>query len=89
MFMVVLSSHVWPHTWGITWGPPGIPWGVLAPLLLFIPAEYIHALCLFLWDLLYSIPVREYNKSRYLGVHFGSAPDTPRPLSRACTGPIL
>ena len=25
--------------------------GVLAPLLLFIPAEYAHALGLFLWDL--------------------------------------
>jgi len=34
------------------------PWGVLAPLLLFILAGYAHALGLFLWDLRYSIPVR-------------------------------
>jgi len=89
MFMVVLSRHAWPHTWGITWRPPGISLGVLAPLLLFIPAEYAHALGLFLWDLRYSIPVRAYNKSQYLAVHSGSAPDTPGPLSRACTGPFL
>ena len=28
------------------------------------------------------------NKSRYLAVRSGSAPDTPGPLSRACTGSI-
>jgi len=89
IFMVVLSSHAWLQTWEITWRPPGILWGVLAPLLLFIPVEYAYTLGLFLWDLRYSIPVRAYNKSRYLAVRSGSAPDTPGPLSRACTGPIL
>ena len=44
---------------------------------------------LFLWDRLHPIPVRAYNKSRYLEVRSGSALDTPWPLSRACTGPIL
>ena len=28
------------------------------------------------------------HKTRYLAVRSGSAPDTPEPLSRACTGPI-
>ena len=46
-------------------------------------------LFLFLWERWHPIPVRAYNKSRYLAVHSGSAPDTPWPLSRACTGPIL
>ena len=29
------------------------------------------------------------HKSRYLAVRSGSIPDTPEPLSRACTGPIV
>ena len=41
MFILVLSSRAWPHTWGITWRPPGILWGVLAPLLLlFLPGMH-------------------------------------------------
>jgi len=57
---------------------------------------YSHAcrLChkplgLFLWEWWHPSPVRANNKSRYLAVRSGSAPDTPWPLSRACTGPIL
>jgi len=39
MFMMVISCHVWPHSEGITWRPPGISWGVRAPLHsnLFLP----------------------------------------------------
>ena len=48
-----------------------------------------HAVGLFLCNLRYFIPVRAYNKSWYLVVHFGSALDIPGPLSRVCTGPIL
>ena len=50
---------------------------------------YRKPLGLFLWERWHLIPVRAYNKSRYLAVRFGSVPDTPWPLSRACTWPIL
>ena len=50
---------------------------------------YHKSLGLFLWEWWHPIPVRAYNKSQYLAVRSGSAPDTPWPLSRACTGPIL
>ena len=65
-------------------------WGILAPLLiLFIPGGYAQALGLFLRDLRYPTLIRAYDKSRYLAVRSGSAKDTPKLLSRACTGPIL
>jgi len=44
---------------------------------------------LFLWERWHTILVRAYNKSQYLAVHSDSVQDTPWPLSRACTGPIL
>ena len=50
---------------------------------------YCKPLGLFLWERWHPIPVRAYNKSRYLAVRSGLAPDTPWPLSQACTGPIL
>ena len=46
-------------------------------------------LVLFLWERWHPIPVRVYNKSRYLAVRSVSVPDTPWPLSQVCTGPIL
>jgi len=50
---------------------------------------YHRPLGLFLWERWHSIPVRAYNKSRYLAVRSGSAPNTPWLLSQACTRPIL
>jgi len=44
---------------------------------------------LFLWEQWHLIHVRAYNKSWYQAVRSSSVPNTPRPLSRACTGPIL
>ena len=73
----------------ITWRPPGIPWGLLAPLLLFIPVGYAQVLNLFLEDLRYPIPIQAYNKSRYQAVYSDSEPDTPWLLSQARTGPTL
>jgi len=54
-----------------------------------ILAGYAQALGLFLGDLQYPTPIRVYNKSRYLALCSGSAPDTPWSLSRASMGPIL
>ena len=50
---------------------------------------YHKPLGLFLWERWHPIPIRAYNKYRYLAVRSGSVPDTPWPLSRVCTGPIL
>ena len=65
-------------------------WGILTPLLLLIFYRVCHKpQGLYLWEWRHPILVRTYNKSWYLAVCSGSAPDTPRPLSRASTGPIL
>ena len=50
---------------------------------------YHKPLGLFLWERWHPISIQAYNKSRYLAVRSGSAPDTPWSLSRACTWHIL
>jgi len=73
------------------------PWDVPAPLLSWPLAgraisPWVYSFgsgdTIFLFGRIIS-PVMAYNKSRYLAIRSGSILDTPGPLSRACTGPIL
>ena len=68
---------------GFTWRPPSISVGYAGTPTPLTPFRVRNKpLGLFLWKQRYLAPIRVYNKSRYLAVHSGSAPDTSGPLSQ-------
>jgi len=83
--LIVLRGHILRFDLEATRCFHGVYWHLFSPA-----CQLCHKpLGLFLWERWHPIPVRVYNKSRYLAVHSGSVPDTSWPLFQACTGSIL